>query len=81
MDAVEAFGKVLKKYHGESKVTQEELALSCGLDRTYIGLLERAKRQPTISTIFKIADVLGVEPHVMIEDVEQLVFNRNSEEK
>lgn len=81
MDAVEAFGKVLKKYRKESKMTQEELALSCDLDRTYIGLLERAKRQPTISTIFKIADVLGVEPHVMIEDVEQLVFTRNSVEK
>ncbi len=59
-------------------MTQKELALSCGLDRTYIGLLERAKRQPTISTIFKIAEVLDVDPHVMIEDVEQLVFNKDS---
>lgn len=75
MNTVEAFGEVLKKYRKKAKLSQEELALSCGLDRTYIGLLERSKRQPTLSTIFKIAEVVGVAPHVIIREVEVLIGN------
>lgn len=73
MDTVEVFSLVLKKYRLEAKLTQEELALSCGLDRTFIGLLERSERQPTISTIFKIAEVLGVAPHKIIIEMEELL--------
>ena len=73
MNTIEAFGAVLKKYRKEANMTQEELALSCGLDRTYIGLLERAKRQPTISTIFVICKEIEIEPHKLIKEIERLV--------
>ncbi|MEK4713315.1 helix-turn-helix domain-containing protein [Sporosarcina sp. FSL K6-5500] len=81
MDTIKAYGMVLREYRKKSELTQEELALSCNLDRTYIGLLERAKRQPTISTVFKIAEVLGVHPHTMIKDVEKMVLDGGSARK
>lgn len=63
----------MKKYRKEANITQEELALSSGLDRTYIGLLERAKRQPTISTVFLICEVLKVHPHILVKEMEEFL--------
>ena len=73
MNTIEAFGMVLRKYRLEAKLTQEQLAFACGLDRTYIGLLERSQRQPTISVVFKIAEVIGVAPHKIILEIEELL--------
>jgi transcriptional regulator with XRE-family HTH domain len=69
--ALEAkFGKVLKELRLKKGLTQEELATDCNLDRTYISLLERGERQPTISTLFKIADALGVSASSIIKQLE-----------
>lgn len=65
-----AFGKVLKKIRLEMGLSQEKLALLCELDRTYIGLLERGQRKPTITTIFTIAENLDVKPSSLITEVE-----------
>lgn len=73
MEVSEAFGQVLRKHRKAANLSQEHLALHCELDRTYIGLLERAQRQPSISTIFSICKVLEVQPHILIKEVEELV--------
>ena len=59
MDAKIAFGIVLKQVRKEKKVSQEKLALEAGLERVHISRLERGLYQPSLSTIFAIADVLG----------------------
>ena len=51
---IEIFGKVLREMRDENQISQEKLAEYCDLDRTYISLLERGLRQPTITTIFKL---------------------------
>lgn len=72
MNVIEAFGIVLRKYRTEAKLSQEKLALKCNLDRTYIGMLERGERQPTISTLFSIAENLNVSPSNIVKEVEQI---------
>lgn len=67
---VEIFGKVLRELREEQKISQEALAEYSDLDRTYISLLERGLRQPTITTIFKLAKALKTSPSKMIEIVE-----------
>ncbi|MBP7509518.1 MAG: helix-turn-helix transcriptional regulator, partial [Prolixibacteraceae bacterium] len=42
----------------------------CDLDRTYISLLERGLRQPTLTTIFKISSALKIRPSKLIEIIE-----------
>lgn len=74
MEITEAFSKVLRKYRIEANISQEKLALLCDLDRTYIGLLERAQRQPTITTLFTIAEQLKVSPHQIIKEIEELLM-------
>lgn len=54
-------GKKISKIRSEKKLTQEQLALDTGLNRAFIGYIERAERKPTIKTIAKIAEALGVE--------------------
>ncbi len=65
------FGKVLQEIRKERKISQEKLAELCELDRTYISLLERNLRQPTLSTFFKIAKALQISSKEFIEKIEK----------
>lgn len=78
MNVIEAYGNVLKKYRTAAKLSQEQLALKCDLDRTYIGMLERHQRQPTITTIFSIADNLNISASDFIKEVEKIVDNETT---
>ena len=40
-------------------MTQGDLAAACELDRTYIGGIERAERNPSLKNIAKIANALN----------------------
>jgi len=64
------FAKVLKTLRIKKKLSQEELAFRSNLDRTYISLLERSVHQPTIGTIFALAQALDIKPSEMIKLVE-----------
>lgn len=61
-----AFGKVLREYRQRAGLSQEGLADAADLDRTFIGMLERGQRQPTLESLFRIADALGVSPQTLI---------------
>tara|TARA_Y100001954_G_C15661548_1_gene528018 strand:- start:711 stop:962 length:252 start_codon:yes stop_codon:yes gene_type:complete len=63
------FGEVLREIRTEKKVSQEKLAEYCELDRTYISLLERGLRQPSITTLFKLSKALECNPSDMVEMV------------
>jgi transcriptional regulator with XRE-family HTH domain len=43
-------------------LSQARLAAICKLDRTYISLMERGLRQPTLTTIFAIGKALRMPP-------------------
>ncbi len=60
------FGQIVQKLRKEKKLTQEELAFRSGLDRTYISLIERGLRIPTLRTFFKLSEALGIEPEELI---------------
>lgn len=55
------FGEKLREARVLKGLSQEALALSLEFDRTYISMLERGKRNPSLFTIYKIADFLDVE--------------------
>lgn len=73
MNVKEAYGIILKKYRTEANLSQEKLALKCNLDRTYIGMLERGERQPTISTLFVVSETLKIPASKFIEEMEKLL--------
>jgi transcriptional regulator with XRE-family HTH domain len=56
-------GEALKKQRKAKKLTQEDLGFEAGLDRSYIGELERNLKAPSFGTIVKLAVALEMEPH------------------
>lgn len=64
-------GEVIREFRLSKKLSQEKVAELSGLDRTYISLIERGKRQPTIQTIFKIANALEVSPSEIIKTIQE----------
>ena len=62
--------QTLKEHRKRANISQEKLALECDLDRTFISLMERGLRQPSLTTIFKLADILGVPAKTLIADTQ-----------
>lgn len=65
-----AFGQTLREVRVERGLSQEELALEGGFDRTYISLLERGVQSPTLRTVFKLSEVLQTQPSEIIRRTE-----------
>jgi len=65
------FGIVLRRVRKEANLSQEALALEADLQRNYISLIELGINQPTITTIFKLARALKIQPNELISLVEQ----------
>ncbi|MFA6179169.1 MAG: helix-turn-helix domain-containing protein [Methylophilaceae bacterium] len=53
------YGKTLKSLRAQKGISQQELAFMTELDRTYISMLERNLRQPSLGTVMKISLALG----------------------
>jgi transcriptional regulator with XRE-family HTH domain len=59
---LKAFGNRIRKIRKEKGVSQEALAALAGLDRSYMGHIERGESNITLSKIYQISDALGVSP-------------------
>jgi transcriptional regulator with XRE-family HTH domain len=73
MTPEEAFGKVLKEIRHERSLSQEELGFESGYHRTYISLLERGRKSPSLNTIFQLATALGIPPSEILRRTETKV--------
>ena len=58
--ARKAFGDNLRRLRHKKGLTQEGLALACGMDRSYIGGVERGERNVSLVNITKIANALDI---------------------
>lgn len=56
------FGERLRELRTQRNLSQERLAELAGLDRNYIGQIERAERNVALVNIVRIAQALDVEP-------------------
>jgi transcriptional regulator with XRE-family HTH domain len=73
MTIQQAFGQVLRTIRQERGLSQEQLGFESGYHRTYISLLERGKKNPSLNAIFELAAALQVSPSEMIRRVETQV--------
>lgn len=65
----EQFGRVVRDLRTRGGIAQESLALMAGLERSYVGRLERGQSQPTLAVILKIARALGRDPGELVSRV------------
>jgi transcriptional regulator with XRE-family HTH domain len=64
------FAQNLKSRRVQAGLSQEALGLVCHLHRTEISLLERAARDPRLSTIAKLARALGATPADLLDGID-----------
>jgi transcriptional regulator with XRE-family HTH domain len=64
-----AFGETLRGFRQDAGLSQEELAHRAGLDRTYVGSVERGERNIAILNVVKLANALGVSPASLLRDL------------
>jgi transcriptional regulator with XRE-family HTH domain len=53
-------GRNVRRYRQQRNLTQEELAFEAKIDLTYLGGIERGKRNPSLLVIGRIANALSV---------------------
>lgn len=60
-------GQKVRQLRQQQKLTQEELAFKVGVDRSYMGFVERGEKNPTLSTLMKIAKALKISMKELFE--------------
>ena len=60
-------GMNVRKRRQEQGLTQEQLAFAAEIDLTYIGGIERGRRNPSIMVLARIADALSVDPSDLLK--------------
>ncbi len=68
------FGEALKQRRREKRVTQGNLAIIAGLDRTYISMLERGVRKPSLEAVIALATALKIDPVELVQEVVDKTF-------
>jgi transcriptional regulator with XRE-family HTH domain len=66
----DAFGRALRRRRERLEVSQEALALTSEIHRTYISELERGLKNPSLSTIDRLAAALRTKASALIADAE-----------
>ena len=60
MRAIQRFGKQLQRLRTRRGLTQEQLAVTASLSRTFLTKLELGQHDPTLSTLVRLAKALRV---------------------
>ena len=63
------FGQAIRKRRRKLGVSQEEFADICGLDRTYVGGIERGERNIALVNIEKIAKAFKLSMSELFEGI------------
>ena len=66
------FGKVLRGFRLKAGLSQEGLAALARVDTTYVSLLERGGRQPTLAVIHALAIALGKRAYELVKAAEEV---------
>ncbi|TKD25122.1 helix-turn-helix transcriptional regulator [Rhodobacter capsulatus] len=64
-----AFGSRVRQLRKERSLSQEALADEAGLDRSYIGQVERGEKNVSLSNICRISNALNVPPQSLLETI------------
>lgn len=72
-DVQQAFGQVLRETRNARGISQEQLALTAEVDRSFVSQIERGVRQPTLTTICKLAAALSIKASTLIAKMETAI--------
>lgn len=64
-----AIGRRVRAERKTRNLSQDALALACGIDRSYMGRIERGEVNITIQKLYVIADVLACDPSKLLPEL------------
>jgi transcriptional regulator with XRE-family HTH domain len=67
-----AYGRAIREVRLAAGLSQERLALEAGVDRTFVSGIERGEKNPSLATLLKLADKIGVPVSVIAARAENL---------
>ncbi|TNJ64082.1 helix-turn-helix transcriptional regulator [Paenibacillus hemerocallicola] len=75
-------GKTLKALRLKQGLSQEDLAHECGVDRSYISMIEVGRNEPSVTKIFDLCKGLKIKPSdfFKVVEAEYQKLLQNSEE-
>lgn len=71
MDIRAVVGLNVLRIRREHSLSQEELSFRSGLTRAYLSGLEAGRRNPTIVSLKRLADALGVDVDDLVRDLKK----------
>lgn len=69
----QTFAQVLRDARTERGLSQEGLALESGYHRTYVGMIERGRMNPTLRTMLSLAAVLEMPAAELVRRTEAML--------
>lgn len=64
------FGAAVRRLRTARGLSQEEFADRAGVHRTFVGGIERGERNPTLTTVQRLADALQVTASDLVREAE-----------
>ncbi|MFO1077112.1 MAG: helix-turn-helix transcriptional regulator [Planctomycetota bacterium] len=66
-----SLGQALRRRREKMGLSQEQFAFEVEMDRTYVSGIERGRRNPTVATLRRLTQVLGISPSTLLKDAEK----------
>lgn len=65
-------GEQIRYYRRKNGISQETLALIADLNPAYVGQIERGMKSPTINTLKRLSDALGVSLATLFTPIDEI---------
>jgi len=63
--------EILRRERKRKNISQEQLAVYSGIDRSYYSKIERGENRPTLNMLIKITSSLGIKLSDVIREIEE----------
>ena len=71
--AARHFGRILRRRRNRADMSQETLAGEAACHPTYISLVERGMRNPSLDTMLRLARALGCPAWKLVQETERVM--------
>ena len=70
-------GEVIAQFRKKKGISQEVISGLADIGRTHLSAIERGERKPTIETLYRIANALGVKMSDIVIGIEEAIGEQN----
>lgn len=77
MDLAKYFGDAVRQHRELLRLSQEELAHRAGLDRSYLGRIERGEQNATLDSAQRLANAVGADLDVIFATAREIAMERS----